>query len=89
MRLAVLPLVSAIAVLQAVPAVAQRPDSVPSTRHLAIRAARLIDGRGGPPLQNAVILIDSARITAVGAEPRHSRRHQGHRPRARRPCSPA
>ena len=67
MRLAALPLVLAIAALQAVPAVAQSPDSVSADRHLAIRAARLIDGRGGPPLQNAVILIDSARITAVGA----------------------
>jgi imidazolonepropionase-like amidohydrolase len=44
---------------------AQKPDS--SVRHLAIRAARLIDGRGGPPLTNAVILIDSTRITAVGS----------------------
>jgi imidazolonepropionase-like amidohydrolase len=44
---------------------AQTPDS--TARHLAIRAARLIDGRGGPVLQNAVILIDSTRITAVGA----------------------
>jgi imidazolonepropionase-like amidohydrolase len=44
---------------------AQKPDT--SARHLAIRAARLIDGRGGPPLTNAVILIDSTRITAVGS----------------------
>jgi imidazolonepropionase-like amidohydrolase len=42
---------------------AQKPDS--STR-IAVRAGRLIDGRGGPPLSNAVILIDSTRITAVG-----------------------
>jgi hypothetical protein len=42
---------------------AQTPDS--TARHLAIRAARLIDGRGGPVLQNAVILIDSTRITAA------------------------
>jgi imidazolonepropionase-like amidohydrolase len=67
MRLAALPLVLAIASLHAVPTVAQHPDSVPPAHHLAIRAARLIDGRGGPPLQHAVILIDSARITAVGA----------------------
>src|SRR4051812_7525744 len=38
-----------------------------SSHRLAIRAARLIDGRGGAPIQNAVILIDSTRITAVGS----------------------
>jgi imidazolonepropionase-like amidohydrolase len=36
------------------------------TTHIAIRAGRLIDGRGGPPIANAVILIDGERITAVG-----------------------
>src|SRR6185436_2521877 len=44
---------------------AQSPDS--SSRRVAIRAARLIDGRGGPPIQNAVVIIDSTRITAVGS----------------------
>jgi imidazolonepropionase-like amidohydrolase len=48
-------------------AAAQAPGPSASPRHLAIRAARLIDGRGGPPLLNAVILVDSSRITAVGA----------------------
>jgi imidazolonepropionase-like amidohydrolase len=67
MRLAGLPLVLALATLQVAPAVAQRSDSVSANHHLAIRAARLIDGRGGPPLQHAVILIDGTRITAVGA----------------------
>src|SRR3954469_23870506 len=38
-----------------------------SSHRVAIRAARLIDGRGGAPIQNAVILIDSTRITAVGS----------------------
>lgn len=46
-------------------AFAQQPDS--SVRRIAVRAGKLIDGRGGPPLPNAVILIDSTRITAVGA----------------------
>ena len=46
-------------------AFAQQPDS--SVRRIAVRAGKLIDGRGGPPLSNAVILIDSTRITAVGA----------------------
>jgi imidazolonepropionase-like amidohydrolase len=45
------------------PAVAQKADS---TTRIAIRAGRLIDGRGGPPIANAVILIDGDRITAVG-----------------------
>jgi imidazolonepropionase-like amidohydrolase len=45
---------------------AQAADA-PAPHRVAIRAARLIDGRGGPPLQNAVILVDSSRITAVGA----------------------
>ena len=32
----------------------------------AIRAGRLIDGRGGPPVTNVVILVAQDRITAVG-----------------------
>jgi imidazolonepropionase-like amidohydrolase len=44
---------------------AQTVDS--SSHRVAIRAARLIDGRGGAPLLNPVILVDSTRITAVGA----------------------
>jgi imidazolonepropionase-like amidohydrolase len=44
---------------------AQTADS--SSHRLAIRAARLIDGRGGAPLLNAVIIVDGTRITAVGA----------------------
>ncbi len=44
---------------------AQQPDS--AVRRIAVRAGKLIDGRGGSPLSNAVILIDSTRITAVGA----------------------
>ncbi len=33
----------------------------------AIRAGTLIDGTGGPPVKNAVILVQGDRITAVGA----------------------
>jgi imidazolonepropionase-like amidohydrolase len=44
---------------------AQAADT--SSHRLAIRVARLIDGREGPPLLNAVIIVDSTRITAVGA----------------------
>jgi len=45
---------------------AQAADT--SSHRLAIRAARLIDGRGGAPILNAVILVDSTRIMAVGAQ---------------------
>jgi imidazolonepropionase-like amidohydrolase len=51
-----------------VPLAGQRAESGTAGRLLAIRAARLIDGRGGAPLRNAVILVDSTRITAVGAD---------------------
>ena len=46
------------------PALAQTTDT--AAHRVAIRAARLIDGRGGTPMLNPVILIDSTRITAVG-----------------------
>lgn len=35
-------------------------------RRLAVRAGRLIDGTGGAPVRDAVILIEGDRITAVG-----------------------
>lgn len=35
-------------------------------RHYAIHGALLIDGNGGPPLCNSVVLIDGTHITAVG-----------------------
>jgi imidazolonepropionase-like amidohydrolase len=47
-----------------IPGVSQTADT--ASHRLAIRAARLIDGRGGAPMLNPVILIDSSRITAVG-----------------------
>ena len=34
---------------------------------VAVKAARLIDGLGGAPISNAVVLIDNDRITGVGA----------------------
>ena len=42
------------------------PPKAPPKR-LAIRAGRLIDGKGGAPIPHAVILIEGERITAVGA----------------------
>lgn len=45
-------------------AAAQGRDS--TLHRVAIRAGRLIDGRGGAPMLSPVILVDSNRITAVG-----------------------
>jgi imidazolonepropionase-like amidohydrolase len=53
-------------VLLAQPLSAQADRSGSPAGITAIRAGRLIDGRGGPPVANAVILIDGQRITAVG-----------------------
>jgi imidazolonepropionase-like amidohydrolase len=54
-----------LAVVAAAPiVVAQQSPTTP--RHVAIRAGRLIDGRGGVPLRDAVILIDGDRIASVG-----------------------
>jgi imidazolonepropionase-like amidohydrolase len=44
---------------------ARTADSAAKAR-VAVRAARLIDGRGKAPLANAVVLIEGDRITAVG-----------------------
>jgi len=49
---------AAAAFLQAQPA----PSPV-----VAVRAARLIDGRGGAPVSSAVILVRGDRIEAVGS----------------------
>lgn len=46
------------------PASAQVADTAPT--RVAIRAGTLLDGLGGAPLRNAVILIEGERITAVG-----------------------
>lgn len=35
-------------------------------RHLAVVHARLVDGTGAPPVENATVLIEDGRITAVG-----------------------
>ena len=52
-------------VLAALPAAAQRekPESV-----LALVGGRLLDGYGGPPLENSVILVRGNRIEAVGRQ---------------------
>ena len=46
---------------------AAAPESARPPKVFAIRAGRLIDGRGGAPVREAVILVTGDRITAVGA----------------------
>ena len=46
----------------AIPAAAQGQPTA-----LVIQGGTLVDGNGGPPLANAVIVIEGNRITAVGA----------------------
>lgn len=45
---------------------AQTAPKQETPKRIAIRAGRLIDGRNGGPLNNAVILIEGEKITAVG-----------------------
>ena len=40
--------------------------TAPAKKIVAVKAARLIDGQGGAPISNAVVLIEGDRITAVG-----------------------
>ena len=47
-------------------ALAQTPASTTAATQVAIRAGRLIDGQGGAPMTDAVILVENDRITAVG-----------------------
>ncbi len=47
-------------------ATGQKPAKGAAPKPVAIRAGRLIDGRSVAPIQNAVILIEGDRITAVG-----------------------
>ncbi|HET7187577.1 MAG TPA: amidohydrolase family protein, partial [Gemmatimonadaceae bacterium] len=47
-------------------ALAQTPASPVAPTRVAIRAGRLIDGQGGAPMTDAVILVENDRITAVG-----------------------
>ena len=49
------------------PAFAQAPATKPETR-IALKGGTLIDGYGGVPIRNSVILVQGERITAVGQE---------------------
>jgi imidazolonepropionase-like amidohydrolase len=46
---------------------AAAPEPAPAPRIVAVRAGRLIDGQGGPPVRDAVILIQGDRVTAAGS----------------------
>jgi imidazolonepropionase-like amidohydrolase len=45
---------------------AATPEPARAPRIVAVRAGRLIDGQGGPPIRDAVILIQGDRVTAIG-----------------------
>jgi imidazolonepropionase-like amidohydrolase len=46
---------------------ASAASQTPEPARVAVRAGRLIDGLGGAPLTNAIVLIEGERIRAVGA----------------------
>ena len=47
-------------------ALAQTPSPSAAPTRVAIRAGRLIDGQGGAPITDAVVLVENDRITAIG-----------------------
>jgi imidazolonepropionase-like amidohydrolase len=57
----------AIPLLLSPPGLAAPAEGEAPPIRVALRAARLIDGRGGPPLQNAVVLVEGEKIRAVGS----------------------
>lgn len=58
-------LAAAALALLAAPAAAQQPEA---ERVVAIRAGRLIDGAGGAPRENVVVLVRGSRIAEVGPQ---------------------
>lgn len=50
----------------ATPSAAPVAPALPSAPVYALRAARLIDGRGGEPLAPAMVIVEGEKITAVG-----------------------
>lgn len=56
-----------LALLSAAGLHAQATGAGTAPHRVAVRAARLIDGKGGPPLTSAVVLVEADRITAVGS----------------------
>jgi imidazolonepropionase-like amidohydrolase len=60
--------VTVLALTVLLPVLAPAQGKQDSPKHLAVRAGRLIDGKGKGPIVNAVILIENDRITAVGSD---------------------
>ena len=61
---------AAAVLIAAAPAAIQNPSASPNARVKALVGGTLIDGFGGPPIRNSVILVDGERITAVGQQGR-------------------
>src|SRR4051812_11765397 len=49
---------------------AYRPSAQTPTQTIVVDGGTLIDGRGGAPIRNAVIVIEGSRIKAVGPKGR-------------------
>lgn len=60
-------LVGTVVALSAVlgPSVAQQNSEVPRTTSVAISGVTLIDGRGGPPLESATVVVREGRIASI------------------------
>ena len=56
-----------LALLTLVPGSLLPAQVAPAAERTAIRAARLIDGNGGAPVRDAVVIIEGERIVAAGA----------------------
>jgi imidazolonepropionase-like amidohydrolase len=64
--LTLFPAFTAVAHVTAQAAAQAATPGAPAPAKVAIRAARLIDGKGGVPMTDPVVLIEGDRITAVG-----------------------
>jgi imidazolonepropionase-like amidohydrolase len=61
-------LIAAVTLSGALPAAGrQRPAPAPRNVTLALAGGRILDGYGGPPIENGVILVAGDRIAAVGS----------------------
>ncbi len=68
MRKTLLPLIAATALVFAVPSEPQGQKPASPSRIKALVGGTLIDGFGGRPVRNSVILIEGERISAVGVQ---------------------
>lgn len=61
----VLPLVTTVAWAGGMKEI-NRPKAADATQMIALEGGRLIDGHGGPPIENSVLVISGTQITQVG-----------------------